>query len=203
MKKLFMLIMVCIMMVECLSVSAFAAEPGLDPETKQEYYAEYVKIAEEVGKETKLDISVLPINEFTEEDWRTPEEFRTIITAIANWRIECQSAGGIQPYSSTSATKSATITANGLHYTISITGNFRTNLNTSTNRQHFSGINSLTSKLSGSTGSWKQTGYEANPLDAARTYGITVSGELTVVGAKFSNMLAYVEFYCSSTGAVS
>lgn len=203
MKKLLSVIMACVMMAGCLSVSAFAAELGLDNETKQEYYAEYIKIAEEVAKETELDISVLPMSEFTEEDWRTPEEFRTIITAFANWKIDCVDVGGIQIYSSASATKSATITADGRNYTISITGDFETALNTSTGRQHFNGINSITSKISGSTGSWKQTGYESKSLDAARTYGITVSGELTVAGAKFRNKLAYVEFYCSSTGVVS
>jgi len=203
MKRLLTAIMACVMAVGCFSMSASAMEVGLDDTTKQAYYAEYIEIAKEVGKETELDISVLPMSEFTEADWQTPEEFRTIITAIANWRIECTEVSGIQPYSTASATKSATISADGHNYTISITGSFETGLNTATGRQHFMRINSITSKISENTGTWKQTGYEYQSMDAARTYGITVSGELTIAGAKFANKLAYVEFYCSHNGVVS
>ena len=61
----------------------------LDEATKQTYYQEYIKIAAEVSKETELDISVVPMNEFLEEDWRTPEQFRNVITEVANWRLIC------------------------------------------------------------------------------------------------------------------
>lgn len=203
MKRLLITIMACVMVVGCFGISASAVKVELDDTTKQAYYAEYIEIAKEVGKETDLDISVLPMSEFTEEDWRTPEEFRTIITAIANWRIDCTEGCGVQPYSTASAAKSATITADGHNYTVSITGSFETVLNTSTRRQHFKKINSITSELSGHTGTWKQIGYESQSLDAARTYGITVSGELTIAGAKFTNKLAYAEFYCSSTGVIT
>lgn len=60
-----------------------------------------------------------------------------------------------------------------------------------------------TSKLSGHTGTWTRTGYEAEGADAARTYVVTVSGKLTIAGAVFNNKLAKVEFYCSATGVVS
>lgn len=203
MKKLLTVIMACIMMVGCLGVPAFAAEPGLDDETKKEYYAEYIKIAEEVSRETELDISVLPMDEFAEEDWRTPEEFRNFITTIANWKIEFTDVSDIQPYSSASKTKEAEVTADKHTYKLSVTGSFETVLNTTTGRQHFNKVISITSRMVGSTGSWKQTGYEAKTLDAARTYKITISGELTIGGAKFKNKLATVEFYCSSTGVVS
>lgn len=62
---------------------------SLDEATKQTYYQEYIKIAAEVSKETELDISVVPMNEFQEEDWRTPEQFRNIITEVANWNLTC------------------------------------------------------------------------------------------------------------------
>ena len=61
----------------------------LDEVTKQAYYQEYIKIAAEVSKETELDISVLPMDAFQEEDWRTPEQFRNIITEVASWRLIC------------------------------------------------------------------------------------------------------------------
>lgn len=202
MKRLVTVIMSCIMVVGCFGMVASAEELGLDDATKQAYYEEYIQIAKEVGKEAEVDISVLPMSEFTEEDWRTPEEFRSIITTIANWNIVCTAENGIQPYSTASATKTATVTAEGKNYTLSITGSFETALNTSTGRQHFSKINSITSKISGYTGTWTQTGYEATAIDAARTYAVTVSGELSIAGAEFPNKLVYVEFYCSATGVV-
>ena len=192
----------------CVCTSAFAAPVTegveLDEQTKQEYYAEYNEIAKEVSKETELDIVVLPMSEFQEEDWRTPEEFQKYITEVANWRLICtETEAGIQLYSTATATKSAKVTADGDTHYIDITGSFKTQLNTSTGRQHFAGINYITSKMSGRVGTWVQTGYERELIDGARTYAIHVSGELTIAGAKFLNKLAYVEFYCSDTGSVS
>lgn len=195
-----------ILAICCVCTSAFAApvaeDVGLDELTKREYYAEYNEIAKEVSKETELDIVVLPMDEFKEEDWRTPEEFRKYITEVAKWRLICTEVG-IQPYSTATATKSAKVTADGDTHSIDITGSFKTQLWASTGRQHFAGINSITSKMSGRVGTWKQTGYEYELIDSARTYAIHVSGELTIAGAKFLNKLAYVEFYCSNTGLVS
>lgn len=192
-----------IMLFCSVGVTAYAAPVDIDEATKQKYYAEYVEIADEVAKETELDISVLPMNEFTDEDWLTPEEFRSLITTIANWRIVFTEQSGIQPFSSASATKTATVSASGQNYTIAVNGSFETTLNTSTGRQHFAGINSITSSMQSGYGTWTQTGYESQSLDSARTYAITVSGKLTVAGAVFSNKTAYVEFYCSATGVVS
>lgn len=191
-----------IMLFCSVGVPANAAPDDVDEATKQKYYAEYVEIADEVGKQTGLDISVLPMSEFADEDWRTPEEFRSLITTIANWRIVCTEQNGIQPFSTASATKNATVSASGLNYTIAVTGSFETNVDGATGRQHFTRINSITSSMQSGVGTWTQTGYESQSLDSARTYGITVSGRLTVGGAVFANKTAYVEFYCSSTGIV-
>ena len=195
--------MVCVMVIG-MSASASAATLTLDEKTKEEYYLEYIEIAKEVSKEAELDISVLPIDEFQEEDWRTPQEFRDFITEVACWYLTCTDSGDDTLTKSTaSTTKSTTVTADVRSYTLSITGSFKTDLNTSVGQQRFSGINSITSKLTGSTGTWMQTGYESQSMDAARTYGVTVSGKLTIAGAVFSNKLAYVEFYCNGQGVVS
>lgn len=202
-KQIIGIVLVCVMVIG-ISASASAATLTLDEETKEEYYLEYIEIAKEVSKEAELDISVLPIDEFQEEDWRTPQEFRNLITEVAYWHLTCTDSGDDALTQSTaSATKSTTVTADGRSYTLSITGSFKTDLNTSVGQQRFSGINSITSKLTGSTGTWTQTGYESQSMDAARTYGITVSGKLTIAGAVFSNKLAYVEFYCNGQGVVS
>lgn len=202
-KQIIGMLLVCVMVIG-MSASASAATLTLDEETKEEYYLEYIEIAKEVSKEAELDISVLPIDEFQEEDWRAPQEFRDFITEVAYWHLTCTDGGDDTLTRSTaSATKSTTVTADGRSYTLSITGSFKTDLNTSFGQQRFSGINSITSKLTGSTGTWTQTGYESQSMDAARTYGITVSGKLTIAGAVFSNKLAYVEFYCNGQGVVS
>ncbi len=202
-KQIIGIVLVCVMVIG-MSASASAATLTLDEETKEEYYLEYIEIAKEVSKEAELDISVLPIDEFQEEDWRAPQEFRDFITEVAYWHLTCTDGGNDTLTRSTaSATKSTTVTADGRSYTLSITGSFKTDLNTSFGQQRFSGINSISSKLTGSTGTWTQTGYESQSMDAARTYGITVSGKLTIAGAVFSNKLAYVEFYCNGQGVVS
>lgn len=202
-KQIIGMVLVCVMVIG-MSASASAATLTLDEETKEEYYLEYIEIAKEVSKEAELDISVLPIDEFQEEDWRAPQEFRDFITEVAYWHLTCTDGGDDTLTRSTaSATKSTTVTADGRSYTLSITGSFKTDLNTSFGQQRFSGINSITSKLTGSTGTWTQTGYESQSMDVARTYGITVSGKLTIAGAVFSNKLAYVEFYCNGQGVVS
>ena len=202
-KQIIGMVLVCVMVIG-MSASASAATLTLDEETKEEYYLEYIEIAKEVSKEAELDISVLPIDEFQEEDWRTPQEFRDFITEVAYWHLTCTDNGdNTLTRSTASATKSTTVIADGRSYTLSITGSFKTDLNTSVGQQRFSGINSITSKLTGSTGTWMQTGYESQSMDAARTYGVTVSGKLTIAGAVFSNKLAYVEFYCNGQGVVS
>ena len=202
-KQIIGIVLVCVMVIG-MSASASAATLTLDEETKEEYYLEYIEIAKEVSKEAELDISVLPIDEFQEEDWRTPQEFRDFITEVAYWHLTCTDNGdNTLTRSTASATKSTTVIADGRSYTLSITGSFKTDLNTSVGQQRFSGINSITSKLTGSTGTWMQTGYESQSMDAARTYGVTVSGKLTIAGAVFSNKLAYVEFYCNGQGVVS
>lgn len=205
-KKFITSVLACVMAISYITipVSATGVTGPLDEVTKQAYYQEYIKVAAEVSKETELDISVVPMNEFQEEDWRTPEQFRDFITEVASWHLVCTNQyDGPQVQSTATATKTAKVTADGYTYALDITGSFRTDLNTSTGRQHFSGINSITSKLSGHTGTWTQTGYEAEGADAARTYVVTVSGKLTIAGAVFNNKLAKVEFYCSATGVVS
>ena len=202
-KKSMVLMIVAIMCIG-ISTEVYAATNStstLGQETKEVYYLEYIKIAKEVSKETGIDISVLPMNEFQEEDWRTPEEFRSFITEVAQWNLTCTIPDSIQTYSNTSATKKATVTASGKKYDLAITGKFTTSLNLG--RQYFSGVRSITSRLTGSVGTWTQTGYEYKSIDAGRTYAITVSGKLKIAGASFSNKLAYVEFYCNAQGAVS
>lgn len=186
-----------VLLLCCISFSANAAPNTLDDATKQEYYADYVEIAEKIAGEKEADISVLPMDQFTEEDWRTPEEFRSLITAITDWTI---TATERTSNSAVSAVKASTITVDGQNYTISITGNFKTH--TDTGYQRFGGIDSIESAMTSGGGTWEQTGYECQMIDAGRTYAVVISGELTIAGVKFANRLGYVEFYCDNAGGV-
>ena len=175
---------------------AISHENLLNDETKRVYYAQYVKIAEEVSQQSGIDIIVNPVQEFAEEDWKTPEDFRDLITEIAEWDIRCDA-------SNVSKTKTAKVDVNGKSVEIAVTGTFTTQYNSTTQRQHFQSVDSITSKISSGSASWTQTGYEGQSLDAARTIAIYVSGTLKVAQATFRNKLAYVEFYCSDKGEVS
>lgn len=184
------------------SIPAFAADAMVNTATKLDYYTQYQSIVEEVSKNTELDITLLPMEEFSDEDWKTPDEFRQFITDVANWNLTCTDSSSMSR-SSGSATKSVTVDADGHNYTISITGSFTTQYSSVHKCQVMSGITSISSKISGSTGTWTQTGYERSLIDGGRTYAITVSGTLKIGGATFSNKLAYCEFYCNAQGAIS
>lgn len=180
-----------------MGVSVNAAPSNLSETTKQDYYKKYTEIVADVANKTDRDISLLPMNEFKEEDWLPPEEFRSLITALANWVKDCEE---VESSAKASATKSSKITIDGCDYALSITGDFNTAFNSYTGRHYFSGLNSFTSSMQG--GTWEQTGYEYLSKDAGRTYAAYISGEYSVAGAVFENVLAYVEFYCGANGDV-
>ena len=59
----------------------------LTQEQKEAYHKQYVEIIEEVNAEyPDADLGILPLNEFGEEDWVQPEEFRQI--AIDRTQLE-------------------------------------------------------------------------------------------------------------------
>lgn len=186
-----------------LSLPAYAVTPDLDEATKAIYYAEYLKIAQEVNQEMDACISVNPMDELSDEDWMEPEEFRAFIEAVAGWTIICTEPGP-NPRSTSSATKSSSISIEGSTYTISITGSFTTQYNQYQDRQFFASCSSITSSYSGGgNGSWTQTGYEAIQIDGGRTYYVDVSGTFKLAAVTFKNKIARAEFYCSSVGKIS
>jgi len=210
--KKFLSMALALAMSLCVAAPAFAtSEEALSEDIRLSYYAEYTKIAEEVSRETGVDISVLPMDEFKDEDWKTPQAFRDFITEVANWRLSCvvsedpcKLVDKPAAYNATiSKTKTSKVTAEGTSYDLSVTGEFETAFNSTTERQHFSKVVSITSELGGRTGTWKQTGYEYESIDGNRTIATHVSGTLTIAGAVFRNKVAYVEFYCSATGKIS
>lgn len=205
MLKKFLLVSLAMVMMIGSGNSAFAVprENVLNDETKHAYYAQYVKIAEEISKQSGIDIAVNPMEEFAEEDWKTPEDFRNFIIKIAEWDITCDASNTPEMRSSASKTKTARLEADGKSFEVAVTGTFTTQYNSTTGRQHFQSVDSITSKISSGPARWTQTGYDNQSLDAARTVAVHVSGTLKVAQATFRNKLAYVEFYCSDKGKIS
>lgn len=206
MKKRLFCTFLTLAMCLTLSVPAFAAPFTLDETTKANYYAEYWEIAKEINQEMDTDVSVKPIQEFSDDDWITPAEFRTLVAAIADWKIVCTDRSSNHISNNRSlpdaiATKSDTISVDGRKYTISVTGKFDTML--LNGRQVFDGIVGITSESSAQNTKWRQTGYTSSLIDSRRTYSITVSGTFTVAGATFPNKLVDVDFYCDAYGNVT
>ncbi|WP_294526055.1 hypothetical protein [uncultured Allofournierella sp.] len=203
MKKTFAAILsACILAADLLMVPVFAleAEP-LDQAAKEALYEEYQTIAQQVAQETGQEISLLPMDKFTHEDWLTPEEFRAMLTAVAGWDLSGSFCAPDQPRS-TIAARTSTLTADGQELNLTITGSFETTYSPASRRQHFLAAGSLDSEVTGCPAAWTQTDSETYLLDGARTCAVTVWGDLTISGAVFENRMAHAEFYCTANGAV-
>lgn len=154
-------------------------------------------------------LSLLPIDEFNDEDWRTPENFRSFITEVALWRIVCKgrkvdNGTSTHAVGTTFTTKVANLTADDTPYELLVTGIFETGYNFIYHFAFIANAGSISSELkNGHGGTWTQTGYKYKCFGGFRTAAITVSGILKVGGARFDNKLAYVEFYCGAVDRVS
>lgn len=169
---------------------------------KENYYAQYLKIAEEVSKDTGRMVGVIPLEEFSENEWVTPNEFRKRALALANLSVNTVPGDtGIQ--STGSDTHTETFRVDSVTETLYIHGSFETQYNSTLDRQLFAGVNSISSYLSSSSsGDWEQLDYDYDLLDGGRTYYITVAGEYTRLGL-YTNVYVDTYFYCSANGAVS
>lgn len=176
----------------------------LTQEQKKAYYKQYVKIIEEVVAEHEgTNMWVAPFDEFTEEDWVEPEEFRQKAIARANLRFEnfqLSNSSGPVALGAVTKTKETQIHAEGVTVGLYVTGSFKTEYNHTAKRQFFKTINSVTSRTS--KGTWKQTGYTPRLIDGGRTFEISIGGELKLDGI-YSTHRASLEFRCSPQGGVS
>jgi hypothetical protein len=187
-----------------LASVASAATLELTQTEKEVLYDQYVEIVAEIESERDgVILEVAPMELFSDEDWITPEKFKQLAIDRANISVEIvpQDANVITPFSTATASKSKTISSSELTRTVTARGSFETGYNSTAGRQVFTGINSLTSSMSG-TGKWEQTGYTPSRIDGGRTYTIALSGKFTINGLVSGHHL-YYEFYCNPTGGVS
>lgn len=106
----------------------------------------------------------------------------------------------ITPQSIASKTKTTTIQVGQTVQTLYVTGTFETQYSDVHKRQLFSGVKSISSTASGS-GTWTQTGYNAELIDGGRTYVITVSGKYSYNGATYT-ISTSIEFYCNANRSI-
>ena len=228
MKKKWMTVLLsCSMAAGSLTMygTAWAAEKPLDDATKAVYYAEYERIVAEVAAATKTDISLCPMEEFAEEDWMAPKEYRELITAIANWDMRCEAEGisatayegemaqaviaqhhaanqNPEDISALSAEKQVSLVEQDMYFPISVTGSFTTQYNAFTGRQEFSGLQEISSVSVEDKAKWTQKDYKYQFIDCGRTCVVTLFGDLEMAGVAFPKSQT-VEFYCSAHGAVA
>ena len=173
---------------------------------KTELYAQYVEIAKAVSEESLCPVFVVPMAEFRNEDWVSPEQYRIEMEKIVK-SLEIsvnakKDANMIDEYSSASATKTATATYTGGSLNIAITGSFNTQYSQSLDRQIFSGINYINAVKKSGNGTWTYKGYERSLIDGGRTYSVSVAGNIQI-GTNVYSTVAHVKFYCSATGGIS
>lgn len=207
MKKFFFTTTICMVIMSCIGMftPVWATTPpissdDLDDATKEMYYEQYVEIAKEVSEETEIEISVLPMDTFTDEDWRTPNEYHQLLTKIANWDMTIPLSSD---ENASICTKYSSITEQGNIYSVNVTGQFTTQYDNYRQRQLFANITDFSSASSISSTQWSQIGYEYIFIDSSRICQVVFSGDLTIGGTTFHKKLIYVEFECSYRGGIS
>lgn len=186
-------------------VSASTSTLDLTTEEKEAYHKQYVEIVEELNAQEGTNyLEVVPLEDFADEDWIAPEDFKQLAIERANLTFtESESTTGEIGTFAVSKTKTKSFNSNGATASIDITGSFNTYYSDAHNRQMFGSINYIVSdETSSDNGSWSQTGYSPSLIDGGRTYATYVGGKYTLNGLTSSHNV-YVEFYCSSVGGVS
>ncbi|UPW84451.1 hypothetical protein [Lysinibacillus sp. Ag94] len=181
------------------SIAGKASASELTQKQKESYYNEYVSIIEETNSKYDKDLKIAPIQEFTQEDWKSPEEFKKIVTDMASqeW-VPVPKGNDITPFASSVGTKRVTKYLSGVSVEITVTGSFYTVL--SGDRQVFGNIQSITSKAD--KGTWTQLSYSPKLLDLNRTYSIDIGGNFVYNKVTDSTNI-HVEFFCTPTGAIN
>ncbi|MEI3607303.1 hypothetical protein SPD48_16610 [Pseudogracilibacillus sp. SE30717A] len=67
----------------------------LTQEQKEDYHNQYVDIVNEINDGDSINhLEVLPLDEFKQEDWIEPEEFRKLAVDRASWEFTSEVFGG-------------------------------------------------------------------------------------------------------------
>lgn len=197
--------MICMLSISVGSAGMVVYAAG-ENQQKSVYYEEYKKIVEEVSSDTDVELTLLPVEDFADEDWRTPDEFEKIVRAFAMAEISVNKNDDITDFASETRYAVATsknvsfIVENTADVTIKIKADFSTQYHAG--RQYISSVSNISSSKATDTGTWQETGSNYLLIDAGRTAQISVSGNISYGGVSQEKIIT-VEFYCSAAGGVS
>ena len=184
----------------------------LTEEQKQQYYAQYVEIVDNVmDKKLGMGIGVVPIDEFEESDWVEPQEFeRRIQAGVESFlKREQEKLAAVS-----SELKPAVMNVDGtttkvqyLYFPdilkkIEVTATFDTRYDTAKNRRVFSGVNHISAEMLDAYATWESTFVEATLLDGDRTYSVYMEGIFYYNGMEIEKVFT-IEFYCDEFGKIS
>ena len=140
--------MICIVSISAGSAGMIVCAAG-ENQQKSMYYEEYKKIVEEVSSDTDVELTLLPAEDFADEDWRTPDEFEKIVRAFATAEIAVNKNDDITDLASetryaVAASKNVSfIVENNADVTIKIKADFSTQYHAG--RQYVSSVSNISS----------------------------------------------------------
>jgi len=187
--------------------------PTLTDEVKKQYYEQYLKIIEEAkALKSGLVIGVSPIDKFEDEYWITPEEFEQdvhswieqhLITERKMNKMMLINPEPVITDNDGSTTKKTYLYFPDLIRTIEVTGDFETQFSPSHNRQMFTSVQNISTKLvKTQSGEWKQTSFKTDLIDGGRAISIQIEGIYELNNAQSEKRFT-IEFYCDENGSIS
>lgn len=194
------------------SVEETPKEPlSLTDEEKRQYYEQYLEIIDRaMQKKPGLSTNVVPIEEFDDKYWVTPEEFEIMIQEGVEQHLATErekidnmliTPEPVITNADGSTTKTTYIYFPDILKTIEVTGHFETQYNEIYDRQLFIKADNISTKLAYPRGTWEQTSYRVSLIDGGRTFSIRIEGNFDYNGLHFEKAFT-IEFNCDVNGKI-
>jgi len=194
------------------SVEEPPKEPlSLTDEEKRQYYEQYLEIIERaMQKKTGLSFGVVPIEEYKDEYWITPQQFENDVESWLEEHLATErekidnmliTPEPVITNTDGSTTKTTYIYFPDILKTIEVTGHFETQYNEVYDRQLFIKADNISTKLAYPRGTWEQTSYRVSLIDGGRTYSIRIEGNFDYNGLHFEKAFT-IEFNCDVNGKI-
>lgn len=192
--------------------NSIEVQTPLTEEQKQQYYAQYVEIVDEVAdKKLGIGLEVEPMDTFKESDWVEPQAFERRIQAGIESFLEREReklamvSWDLKPAvmnSDGTTTKARYLYFSDIVKKIEVTATFDTRYDAAKERQLFSGVADISAEMVNVQATWEQTFVEATLLDGGRTYSIYMEGIFYLNGSEIEKAFT-IEFYCDEFGEIS
>lgn len=182
----------------------------LADEQKQMYHQKYVEIVEEAMKQKSgVMLEVSDIDEFEEENWVEPEQFKENIQTMISQHLQeereiigTMNADEEGEMLGKFTKKSAYIYTPNILTKIDVNVHFETNFDEMHQRQLFISADRITSNIENpSKGEWKQTAAYSKRIDSGRTYLIQIEGILSKAGASIEKVFT-IEYKVNEKGRI-